>query len=224
MAVKQYVRFDRQSHVVHRVIHTIGFDLELTVARLREHISMREPQLGEFYGGSAPRATNGRSGGSEEERRCRRNDAWKSRREAIVQPEKSVGIVYYRLGLVAQELRQWEAAVAWYEKTLTASESQHEHQLVAGTCRQLSSVHQAQGHLHEALDWAVRCYVASDSCSEDRNAALRDLACRFLDQEGQTALEEAWRRITGGPLPDYIHFAWDEPLPRCNDLSAERER
>jgi hypothetical protein len=85
---------------------------------------------------------------------------------------------------------------------------------VALSYAQLGLLAEEQGQASSSREWAIRCVILFDPFPHPATRpGVRHLV-RLTRQLGLPALEEAWQRVTGGPVPeavrDYITSHPDE--------------
>jgi len=82
------------------------------------------------------------------------------------------------------------------------------------TYGQLGLLAEARQQSHHALEWTVRCVSLFDQFPHPATGPGPGHLARLARQLGMSALEEAWRQVTGQPLPgqvrDYITSHQDE--------------
>jgi tetratricopeptide (TPR) repeat protein len=121
---------------------------------------------------------------------------------------------YHQLGNTAQDRGRLDEAEDWYRKSLTVKEELGDLLGAARTYGQLGLLAEAQQQPRQALDWIVRCLASFAEFPHPVTGPGPLHLARITRQLGLTALEEAWREVTGHPLPrpvrDYISSQPDE--------------
>jgi tetratricopeptide (TPR) repeat protein len=115
---------------------------------------------------------------------------------------------YHQLGTTAQQRGRLDEAEDWYRRSLTVKEELGNRPGIALTYAQLGLLAEDRGQSLLALEWNIRCVTLFEEFPSPLTgtgpAALATLT-RLL---GMPALEQAWRQVTGQPVPpavrDYI--------------------
>ena len=115
---------------------------------------------------------------------------------------------YHQLGITAQDRGRLDEADDWYRKSLTINEELGNRPGMALTYGQLGLLAEARQQPRQALDWTVRCVTLFDQFPTRRPGPGQPHLARLTRQLGMPALEQAWRQVTGQPVPqavrDYI--------------------
>ena len=126
----------------------------------------------------------------------------------------SIAVTFHQLGMAAQARGRLDEAEDWYRKSLTVKEELGDLLGAARTYGQLGLLAEAQQQPRQALDWIVRCLASFAEFPHPVTGPGPLHLARITRQLGLTALEEAWREVTGHPLPqpvrDYISSQPDE--------------
>jgi tetratricopeptide (TPR) repeat protein len=129
----------------------------------------------------------------------------------------SMASTYHQLGSTAQDRGRLDQAEDWYRKALTIEEELRNQPEMALTYGQLGLLAEARQQPGQALDWTVRCVTLFDQFPHPSTGPGPQHLARLTRQLGMPALEQAWQRITGQPVPepvrDYItsHPGDDQP-------------
>ena len=115
---------------------------------------------------------------------------------------------YHQLGTVAQDQGDLGAAQDWYQQALAIEKELGNRPYMAATCAECSVLAAQRGQLAEALAWAVRCVSLFDEIPHPSTGTGPRNLVHLTGQLGVTALEDAWREVTGEELPtavrDYV--------------------
>jgi tetratricopeptide (TPR) repeat protein len=124
---------------------------------------------------------------------------------------------YHQLGRTAQDRGRLDEADDWYRKALTIEEELGDRPKMAMTYGQLGLLADAQQQPGQALEWTVRCVTVFDQFPNPLTGPGPEHLARLARQFGMPALEEAWRQVSGQPVPqavrDYITSHHDEEPP-----------
>jgi tetratricopeptide (TPR) repeat protein len=119
-----------------------------------------------------------------------------------------VAIIYRQLGIIAQDCGRLDEASDWYLKALTIEEDLGNRPKMAMTYEQLALLAEARKQPSQALDWTVRCVTLFGQFPHSATGPGPRYLARLTRQLGMPALEQAWRQVTGQPVPqavrDYI--------------------
>ncbi len=120
----------------------------------------------------------------------------------------SIAVLYHQLGITAQDRGRLDEADDWYRKSLAISEELGDLPGMALTYGQLGLLAEDRQQLRQALDWTVRCVTVFDEFPHPAAGPGPSHLAWLTRQLGMPALERAWRRVTGQPVPqpvrDYI--------------------
>jgi tetratricopeptide (TPR) repeat protein len=111
---------------------------------------------------------------------------------------------YHQLGMTAQDRGRLDDAEDWYRKVLTIEEELGNGPGMAMTYGQLGLLAEARQQPGQALDWIVRCVTLFDQFPHPSTGPGPVHLARFTRQLGIPALEEAWRQVTGQPVPGAV--------------------
>jgi tetratricopeptide (TPR) repeat protein len=121
---------------------------------------------------------------------------------------------YHELGRTAQARGRLDEAHDWYRKSLAIKEELGDLPGTALTYGQLGLLAEARQQPRQALEWLVRCVALFPQFPHPATGPGPSLLARLTRQLGMPALEEAWRQVTGQPLPqpvrDYTTSHHDE--------------
>jgi hypothetical protein len=111
---------------------------------------------------------------------------------------------YHQLGRVAELRGRLGDAEDWYRKALTIDEALGNEPGMAFTFGQLGLLAEARGQAGAAMEWTVRCVTVFDEFPHPLTGPGPYHMARLTARLGITALEEAWRKVTGNPLPQAV--------------------
>jgi tetratricopeptide (TPR) repeat protein len=115
-----------------------------------------------------------------------------------------VGASYHQLGMIAQYRGQLDEAEQWYRRSLAIKERLGDLPGRAFSFGQLGLLAEERGEFGQALEWVVRCVAQFlDYLNPRPEPGLKHLA-RLTARLGVSSLEESWRKVTGGPLPEDV--------------------
>jgi tetratricopeptide (TPR) repeat protein len=121
---------------------------------------------------------------------------------------------YHQLGMTAQDRGRLDEAEAWYRKSLAIKEELDNLPGTALTYAQLGLLAEERAQPRVALAWNVRCVTLFDEFPSPLTGTGPSALARLAHELGTPALEEAWREVTGRPLPqqvrDYVTSQPDE--------------
>ena len=123
----------------------------------------------------------------------------------------------HELGNTAYLRRRLDEANDWYRKSLAIKEELGNRPGMALTYGQLGLLADARQQPRHALDWTVRCVTLFDQFPHPATGPGPEHLARLTHQLGLPALEQAWRQVTGQPVPqpvrDYLtsHPGQDQP-------------
>ena len=122
---------------------------------------------------------------------------------------------YHQLGMTAQNRGRLDEAGEWYHKALTIFEELGDSPRMAVSYAQLGLLAEERDQFPLALQWNVRCVSLFDQFPSPMTGTGPTALARLTRQLGMPALEQAWRQVTGQPVPqvvrDYITSHHDEP-------------
>jgi tetratricopeptide (TPR) repeat protein len=115
-----------------------------------------------------------------------------------------MAISYHHLGNTAQLRGRLDEADEWYRRSLAIEEELGNRPGMALSYAQLGLLAEQQGQASSSLEWAIRCVILFDPFPHPatRPGALH--LARLTLQLGMPALEEAWRQVTGNPVPQAV--------------------
>ncbi|MEW2519704.1 tetratricopeptide repeat protein [Actinacidiphila alni] len=115
-----------------------------------------------------------------------------------------MAITYHELGRAAQSRGRQAEAEDWYRKSLTIKEDLGNRPGMALTYAQLGLLAEDTGGTAQALVWVIKCVALFDEVPHPRTGT-GPTHLRLLTQTlGIEAVESAWQRETGNPLPDAV--------------------
>jgi hypothetical protein len=121
----------------------------------------------------------------------------------------------HRLGVIAQTLEHWEAAIRCYAEALRVGVDLNEHMLCAQSCHQLSELRKAQDRLDEAIAWSILAFAMLEMAPERRGGEdLSDLA-DLADRVSLETCQDAWLCVTGEDLPIELRQSVQRLLERA---------
>jgi tetratricopeptide (TPR) repeat protein len=144
-------------------------------------------------------------------------DAW-YRKSLTIKEElgdrPGMASTYHQLGSIAQDRGRLDEAGDWYSKSLAIKEELGNRPGMALTYAQLGLLAEARRRPSEALDWIVKCVTLFDQFPHPATRPGPGHLVRLTRQLGMPALEQAWRQVTGQPVPqavrDYIADSRDK--------------
>ena len=115
---------------------------------------------------------------------------------------------YHQLGLLAQDRGRLDEAGDWYRKSLMIAEELGDQPGMASTYTQLGLLAEQRRQPRQAIEWIIRCVTCFEQFPSPINMTGPTVLARLTRQQGMPALEQAWRQVTGQPVPqavrDYI--------------------
>jgi tetratricopeptide (TPR) repeat protein len=121
---------------------------------------------------------------------------------------------YHQLGTTAQARGRLDDADDWYRQSLAINEELGDRPGMALTYAQLGLLAEDREQPERALDWNVRCVSLFDEVPSPLTGSGPAALARLARRLGLPALERAWQRVTGQPLPqavrDYVASRPDE--------------
>ena len=128
-----------------------------------------------------------------------------------------MALTYHQLGMTAQDRGRLDEAEDWYRKALTISEKLDNRPSLALTYAQLGLLAEERDQASLALQWNIRCVTLFDQFPSPLTGSGPTALARLTRQLGLPALQAAWQRITGQPVPqavlDYITSRHDDDPP-----------
>jgi tetratricopeptide (TPR) repeat protein len=122
---------------------------------------------------------------------------------------------YGQLGNVAYLRGRLEDAEDWYRKSLAIREDLGNRPGMATGYGQLGLLAEQRGQPRQALEWVVRCVTLFGEFPHPATGPGPGHLARLTAQLGTGALEAAWQKVTGSPLPpavrDYISSHLAQP-------------
>ena len=116
--------------------------------------------------------------------------------------------VYHQLGRTAQDRGRLDEAEDWYRKALAIEVELGDLPRNAMTYGQLGLLADDRQQPRQALEWTVRCVALFDQFPHPMAGPGPAHLARLARKLGMPALEEAWQKVTGQPLPhpvrDYV--------------------
>ncbi|SFE81652.1 hypothetical protein SAMN05216251_105300, partial [Actinacidiphila alni] len=92
----------------------------------------------------------------------------------------------------------------WYRQSLTISEDLGNRPHMALTYAQLGQHAEAMDDTAQALIWVIKCVALFDEIPHPRTGTGPTRLRRLTQSLGIEAVESAWQRETGNPLPDAV--------------------
>ncbi|MBW4559861.1 MAG: tetratricopeptide repeat protein [Mojavia pulchra JT2-VF2] len=125
----------------------------------------------------------------------------------FVPKKTSAAREYHHLGIVAQEQRQFDVAVDYYQKTYKVFEQFRDWRKASQTLGKWGRVLEAQENYAEAL----QIYISTLAIDLEHNeewlgSDINDLA-RMLQQLGESQFQTIWREATGKECAGEYHKA-----------------
>jgi tetratricopeptide (TPR) repeat protein len=119
-----------------------------------------------------------------------------------------MAISYHQLGIIAQDRGRPDEAEEWYRRSLTIKKEFGDLRGTAVSYAQLGLLAEEQAQARQALEWNIRSVTLFDEFPHPETGSAPAALARLTRRLGIPALEEAWQRITGQPLPrairDYV--------------------
>lgn len=115
-----------------------------------------------------------------------------------------MGITYHQLGQIAQDRGRLDEAEGWYRKNLAIEEEDGDLPGMSQSCAVLGHLAEVQGDIRRGLEWTVRSVTVFDEFPHPSTGLGLDNLVAFARHLGMPALEEAWRKVTGNPLPQAV--------------------
>ncbi len=115
-----------------------------------------------------------------------------------------VAMAYHQFGTTARLRGRLDEAGDWYRKSLTIREDLGNRHGMASTYHQLGKLAEDCGRLDEALEQNIRCVTLFDQFPHPMTGTGPDALTRLARQLGPSALEQAWREVTGQPVPQEV--------------------
>jgi tetratricopeptide (TPR) repeat protein len=119
-----------------------------------------------------------------------------------------MALTYLSLGMTSQDRGRLEEAEDWYRKSLTITEELGDRSGMALTYAQLGLLAEDRGQAELALEWNIRCVTLFDQFPSPLTGTGPAALARLAGQLGLPVLEQAWRQVTGQPVPtpvrDYL--------------------
>ena len=120
----------------------------------------------------------------------------------------NMAATYHQLGMIAQNRGRLDEAEDWYRKALSIKEKLGNLRSLAVTYAQLGRLAETCGQAEQALEWNIRCVTLFDQFPSPLTGTGPSALAQLTGQLGVPALEQAWRQVTGQPVPppvrDYI--------------------
>ena len=124
---------------------------------------------------------------------------------------------YHQLGMTAQTRGQLDEAEDWYRKALTIREELGDRPGMALTYAALGMLAENRDQAPLALQWNIRCVTLFDQFPSPMTGTGPTALARLTRQLGTSALQTAWQKITGQPVPqpvrDYLTRHPDDDQP-----------
>jgi len=126
----------------------------------------------------------------------------------------SMGSTYHQMGVTAHARGRLDEAEDLYRKSLAIKEEFGDRRAMALTYAQLALLAEDRGQARPALEWDIRCVTMFDEFPSPMAGTGPTGLARLSRQLGMPALEQAWREVTGQPVPqavrDYVTSHRDE--------------
>jgi len=118
---------------------------------------------------------------------------------------------YHQLGNTAYLRGRFDEAEEWYRGSLAITEEFGHRPNMALTYAQLGRLFEARSQPLVALEWNIRCVALFDQVPSPLTGTGPAALARLTGELGLPALQSAWQRVTGQPLPqavrDYVTAA-----------------
>ena len=128
-----------------------------------------------------------------------------------------MAIAYYQLGITPHLRGRLDEAEDWYRQSLTIFEALGDRPHIALTYAQLGRLAEDRAQPQLALEWNIRCVTLFDQFPNRMTGTGPTALARLTRQLGMPALQAAWQKITGQPVPqavcDYITSHHDDDQP-----------
>ncbi len=138
-------------------------------------------------------------------------DGWYRKSLAInekLRNRPGMALSYHQFGMTAKRRGRLDEADGWYRKSLAISQELGDRPGMAATYVQLGLVAEARRQPRQALEWNIRCVTVFAQFPHPMTGTGPSALARLTGQLGITALDQAWRQVTGQPVPqevrDYI--------------------
>ena len=126
----------------------------------------------------------------------------------------SMASTYHCLGMTAQARGRLDEAEDWYRNALTIGKELGDRPSMALTYVQLGLLAEERSQASLALQSNIRCVTLFDQFPSPLTGTGPDTLARLTRQLGMPALEQAWQKITGQPVPqpvrDYLTSYHDQ--------------
>ena len=133
---------------------------------------------------------------------------------------RGMATTYRQLGITAEDRGRLEEAEDWYRQALTIKEDLGNRPSLALTYAQLGLLAEDRGQARLAPEWNIRCVSLFDQFPHPMTGTGPAALARLAGQLGVPALKQAWRQVTGQPVPppvrDYLASHPDDDQPEGN--------
>jgi WD40 repeat protein/tetratricopeptide (TPR) repeat protein len=112
---------------------------------------------------------------------------------------------YAQLGQLATVREQFDDAENWSLKALAIAEETGDPLVLPTLYMMLGAASVQKGNYSDSLEWCIKSLAITDGVPKPSNGPAAELLAAITNSiMGLPALEEAWRRITGLPLPEIV--------------------
>ena len=134
-------------------------------------------------------------------------DEWYRKSLAInekLRNRRGMALSYHQFGMTAKRRGRLGESDDWYRKSLAIKEEVGDRPGMAATYVQLGLIAEARGQSRLALEWNIRCVTLFAQFPHPMAGTGPSALARLTRQLGITALDEAWRQVTGQPVPQVV--------------------
>jgi tetratricopeptide (TPR) repeat protein/tRNA A37 threonylcarbamoyladenosine biosynthesis protein TsaE len=142
----------------------------------------------------------------EQQRRLEEAEDWYRKSLAIreeFRDEPGQAMVYHNLAVVACYGGRLAEAEAWYRTSIAIRRKLEDWRGMAADYELLGLINE-RTRPRAALEWAVRCTALSSELRLPVTEEAAGLLVRLTARLGTGDLEQCWRQVTGGPLPEAV--------------------
>ena len=111
---------------------------------------------------------------------------------------------YHQLGIVAHLGGDVAGAEGWFRRSLEIAEALGDRPGMASIYCNLGVLAETRQQPETALDWTVRCVALFEEFPHPLTGLGPSNLAHLTRAQGWPALEAAWQRVAGAPLPDHV--------------------